>query len=90
MNTTHARKKPESYKEEPNSDTVEEESQAEKQNHDKKFVVTSHETEGLTGAERTTEEVRQGHTGDHVRYILAISFGVAFIVLLLAYWIFAA
>jgi hypothetical protein len=37
---------------------------------------------------RTTEEVRQGHTGDHVRYILMFSFTgivLVFAVLILFY-----
>lgn len=47
---------------------------AEKENVDETLDVSKHETSGPHSEKRTTEEVRQGHTGDHVRYILGISF----------------
>lgn len=44
--------------------------------------TASHEPEDLT-----TEEVRQGHTGDHVRYILAFSLALAFGAMILIVWL---
>lgn len=38
--------------------------------------------------ERTAEEARQGHTGDHVRYILGFSFAGVVIVFAIAYLFF--
>lgn len=49
-------------------------SKTEKQNTDETLEVSSEDTAEAAPAKRTTEEVRQGHTGDHVRYILIISF----------------
>lgn len=46
---------------------------AELENKKTRLMVEPSETASGHAEERTTEEVRQGHTGDHVRYILALS-----------------
>lgn len=43
--------------------------------------VSSEETAGATAEDLTAEEVRQGHTGDHVRYVLLASFAGAIFVM---------
>ena len=50
---------------------------------DEEIKVPREETAGPTAADRTTEEVRQGRTGKHVRYILLASVVGAVIVLAL-------
>ncbi|WP_425410531.1 hypothetical protein [Hyphococcus sp.] len=45
----------------------------EAENTDATMTVTDDETSKPAAEHLTTEEVRQGHTGDHVRYILATS-----------------
>ena len=47
--------------------------QEEAQNTDDSIRVSQSETADGHPEARTTEEVRQGHTGDHVRYILMAS-----------------
>lgn len=51
--------------------------------------VASEETAGPRAEDLTTEEVRQGHTGDHVRYILLASVaGAVFLMaILIAYFL---
>lgn len=38
--------------------------------------------------DRTVQDVRQGHTGDHVRYVLGISFALVVVALFAAYFFF--
>ncbi|WOI54060.1 hypothetical protein [Parvularcula sp. LCG005] len=64
--------------------------EAEKQNTDTAFVVPNSETASNHSETRTTQDVRQGHTGDHVRQILIYSSVAAFVCLIGAYLIFAA
>ncbi len=67
-----------------------EKSSAEAQNTDATLRVANEDTAAPVSEKRTTEEVRQGHTGDHVRYILiASTAGVLFVfAILLALYIF--
>ncbi len=56
------------------------------------FIVSDSET-GPThsgAVKRNTEEIRQGHTGDHVRYILMVSTAIAVAVLFSIYFVFIA
>lgn len=46
---------------------------AEMENKAARLTVGAEETASGHAEERTTQEVRQGHTGDHVRYILVLS-----------------
>ncbi|MGE0408170.1 MAG: hypothetical protein AB7P23_02780 [Amphiplicatus sp.] len=46
---------------------------AERQNTDSAILVPAEDTATGVTTGLTTEQVRQGHTGDHVRYILALS-----------------
>lgn len=50
--------------------------------------VTNDETAGATDEIRTTQDVRQGHTGDHVRYILAASIAGIVIIFAIVYLYF--
>jgi hypothetical protein len=68
----------------PNRNT----SPEEKENTDATMTVDGNETATSTSQTRTTEEVRQGHTGDHVRYILLFSSAGALIVLFLLIWLY--
>lgn len=45
----------------------------EAENTDDILRVSEEETAAPVPEKKTTEEVRQGHTGDHVRYILMFS-----------------
>lgn len=64
-------------------------SRAEAQNTRTEIHVSASETASGEEEELTTEEVRQGHTGNHVRYILALSFIGAAAALFLIYGMFA-
>jgi len=55
---------------------------AEQQNTEEKVIVSAEETPEHETKTRTTEEVRQGHTGDNMRYVLGISFA-----LLIGFWV---
>jgi hypothetical protein len=48
--------------------------------------VSGAETADGRTADLTAEAVRQGHTGDHLRYILALSFAGAILGLVAVYW----
>ncbi|PQA88160.1 hypothetical protein [Hyphococcus luteus] len=51
--------------------------------------VSDHETADGQPEALTTEEVRQGHTGDHVRYILMASVaGAVFVMAIVAAYFF--
>jgi hypothetical protein len=52
-----------------------------------KLHVSEEETATHTPADLSVEQARQGHTGDHVRYILGASFIGGFLLLLLIFWI---
>ena len=54
--------------------------------HDNEVGVTV--PESVTQTRLTTEEVRQGHVGDHVRHILFLSFAGAAIAMGVAYVLF--
>lgn len=60
----------------------------EAENIDDTLCVADDETAGPTPECRTTEEVRQGHTGDHVRYILAASITGIVIIFAIVYLYF--
>lgn len=62
-------------------------SQTPKPDDDNEQKVVIPDTSATGAHMATTEEVRQGHTGDHVRRILAISFAGAAIALALAYYL---
>ncbi len=47
----------------------------EAENTDDTLRVAAEDAASAHDESRTTQEVRQGHTGDHVRYILMFSFG---------------
>jgi hypothetical protein len=59
----------------------------EAENHDAKIHIDPDDAAPQAPLELTTEQVRQGHTGDHARYILGLSFGIAFVLLLIVVWI---
>lgn len=63
---------------------------AEHENTDQEIHVSASETASHLPEDRTTEQARQGHTGDHVRYILGFSFLGIVIAFALTYWIFAS
>jgi hypothetical protein len=62
---------------------------AERENTAQEIHVSATETASHVQEDRTTEQARQGHTGDHVRYILGFSFLGIVIAFAIAYWIFA-
>lgn len=70
------------------ADPKRDESPAEKENNDATMTVDENETATSSSQKRTTEEVRQGHTGDHVRYILVFSSAGALIALFLLIWLY--
>lgn len=53
-----------------------------------KIHVAGSETASHAQVDLTAEQVRQGHTGDHVRYILAASIAGVIIVFTVAWLIF--
>lgn len=62
---------------------------AEAENTEDCVCVSGVETNDGLPESRTTEEVRQGHTGDHVRYILLASVaGAVFVMAVLIAWFF--
>ena len=62
---------------------------AEAENTADAMSVSGSETNDGLSETRTTEEVRQGHTGDHVRYILMASVaGAVFVMAILIAWFF--
>lgn len=61
---------------------------AERENTDSEIVVPAVDTASGRKEERTTQEVRQGHTGDHLRYILALSITGLVIVFAIVYLLF--
>lgn len=61
--------------------------EAEKENTAEELEISNRDTSKPYPEKKTTEEVRQGHTGDHVRYILAISFIGALAALFALYWL---
>ncbi len=62
---------------------------AEAENTEDCVSVSGSETNDGRPETRTTEEVRQGHTGDHVRYILLASVaGAVFVMAILIAWFF--
>ena len=62
---------------------------AEAENTDDSVSVSGSETNDGLPERRTTEQVRQGHTGDHVRYILLASVaGAVFVMAILIAWFF--
>ena len=62
----------------------------EAENTDAELSVANEDTASPFPEKRTTEEVRQGHTGDHVRYVLLASIaGILFVfAVLLAFYAF--
>ena len=57
-----------------------EKSPEEAENTDSALRVANEDTASPVSEKLTTEEVRQGHTGDHVRYILMASIaGILFV-----------
>jgi hypothetical protein len=60
----------------------------EAENTDDTLRVANRETANATAEKLTTEQVRQGHTGDHVRYILAASITGIGIIFAIAYFYF--
>lgn len=62
--------------------------EAEAENTRKEIHVANSETAKPAPADRTTEEVRQGHTGDHVRYILVYSVAGIVVVFTIVYLLF--
>ena len=61
--------------------------EAEQQNREHVTVPAEDTASGRT-EDHTAEEVRQGHTGDHVRYILGLSIAGLVIVFAIAYFFF--
>jgi len=61
---------------------------AEAENTASEITVPASDTATGHEEERTAEEARQGHTGDHVRYILGFSFAGVVIVFAIAYLFF--
>ncbi len=51
----------------------------------KHMHVAGEETADGREADLTAEGVRQGHTGDHLRYILALSFAGVILAFVIAY-----
>lgn len=63
--------------------------QAEAENTEDSMAVSGGETDDGSPETRTTEDIRQGHTGDHVRYILLASVaGTVFVMAILVAWFF--
>jgi len=60
----------------------------EAENTNDEIHVTNSETAQPIPADRTTEEVRQGHTGDHLRYILGYSVAGIVVVFTVVYLLF--
>lgn len=58
------------------------------ENEATEIEVPASETADHREADLTAEEVRQGHTGDHVRIILLASLGGVAIVFLIVYFLF--
>ena len=60
----------------------------EAENTEDTIRVPEGETASHTDAKRSVQDVRQGHTGDHLRYILAASLGgaILLIAILVAYF----
>ncbi|WDI32810.1 hypothetical protein PUV54_06315 [Hyphococcus flavus] len=73
--------------EEPRNDATKDPEEAE--NSADTLRVGNSDTASDSAEKLTTEEVRQGHTGDHVRYILAASVAGAVILITIAYLYFA-
>jgi hypothetical protein len=61
---------------------------AERENVAEHIHVSPEEAASGHEETRTTEEVRQGHTGDHMRYILAGSLAAIVIVFAVVYFAF--
>ena len=61
---------------------------AEAQNTADTLRVANEDTASAFPEERTVEEVRQGHTGDHLRYILALSVAGIVLVFVIVYFAF--
>jgi len=61
---------------------------AEAQNTASEITVPASDTATGHDEERTAEEARQGHTGDHVRYILGFSFAGVVIAFIIGYLFF--
>lgn len=61
---------------------------AEDENTASEISIPAQDTGTGRQEERTAEEVRQGHTGDHVRYILGLSVLGVVIAFTLGYMIF--
>ena len=60
------------------------------ENTDDSIRVAPTETADGHSETRTTQEVRQGHTGDHVRYILMASIaGAVFVLMIVAAYFYA-
>jgi len=64
-------------------------SPAEQENTEDTVTVSEGETAESAKKTRTTQDVRQGHTGDHMRYVLGISFIGVVIALFAVYGLFA-
>ena len=65
------------------------ETEAERENTSQAIHVSDHETADGRPAALTTEETRQGHTGDHARYILGLSILGGAIALAILFFVFA-
>lgn len=63
---------------------------AERENTAQEIHVSASDTASHLPENRTTEQARQGHTGDHLRYILGFSIIGIVIAFAIAYWIFAS
>ena len=61
----------------------------ERENTETEIHVSGSETASHLPENRTAEQARQGHTGDHLRYILGFSFVGIVIAFAIAYLIFA-
>ncbi len=67
------------------AETVEQKSEAEQENTATRLSIPASETADGEEKTLTTEELRQGHTGDHVRHILYLSTIGAIIGLIVIY-----
>jgi hypothetical protein len=64
--------------------------EAERENTETQIHVSADEAASHHQEDRTTEQARQGHTGDHVRYILGFSILGIVVAFIAAYWLFAS
>lgn len=60
--------------------------EAERENIEEELHISGADTSTGLPEDKTTQEVRQGHTGDHVRYILAASIFAIAVAFAIIYW----